>query len=109
MFNQTNKISNKSSKQPLAVVSALFKSYDIVKIKNFLALEVLLQIHEQKEDKLDTLHDKALAYYTAKVSAFVENKRLEEGYLDGITEDILLKSTTTANARNLSGMGEAVK
>ena len=66
--------------------------YDLLKVKNFLCLETYLQIHELKEDKNENLHQRALEIYKAKVESFIENKRVEEGYLNGMNAELLLQS-----------------
>ena len=67
-------------------------AYDLLKVKNFLSLEAYLQIHELKEDKNENLHQRALEIYKAKVDSFIQNKRVEEGYLNGMNAELLMQS-----------------
>jgi hypothetical protein len=68
------------------------KSYDVLKVKNFLILETMLYIHELQEQSSDESHQRALTIYKAKVSSYLESKRPEEMYNEGITADLLMQS-----------------
>ena len=66
---------------------SVVKSYEILQAANFFCLEVFLCIHDMNQQdsisKFQVCHEE----FKALVNKFLEDKRLEEGYIAGMSED----------------------
>ena len=66
---------------------SVVKSYEILQAANFLCLEVFLCIHDMNQqdsiNKFQVCHEE----FKALVNKFLLDKRLEEGYIAGMSED----------------------
>jgi hypothetical protein len=60
------------------------KKYDILKVENFLCLEIFLCIHEQNQQDSQNKFLLCQDEFKSLVTKFLNDKRPEEGFIDGM-------------------------